>query len=168
MNASSGRSDVARLEQICEAAVRAVGYELVDLEYGRAPHGWVLRVFIDHVHGDEPARRGDAPRRISHEDCRRASDQLGTCLDVEDPLADAYALEVSSPGVYRRVRKERDFRRFMGFRVRVKTREPVAGRRNFMGEIAEVGADVVRIKDGDRIWELPLAGISKAELAEEY
>lgn len=166
--AGNVRPDMARLEQMCESALQAVGYELVDLEFSRAQHGWVLRVFIDHSVGDEPARRGDAPRRISHGDCRQASQQLGTCLDVDDPITVPYSLEVSSPGVYRRLRREKDFRRFVGFRVRLKLRDALDGRKSFSGELTSVAEGKLAISEGKASWVLPLDGVVKAELDEEY
>lgn len=163
----SPSADVDGLDRLCENALHAVGYELVDLEYRRESVGWVLRVFIDHP-ADEPVDRSVEPKRITHSDCRRASQQLGAVLDVEDPIVEPYSLEVSSPGVYRPLRKERDFERFVGFQVRVKMRDPIDGRRVFQGELQSVDSGVVTVLQDQRPCALPIAGIAKARLAEEY
>lgn len=153
--------DTQRIGEICERALQVVGYELVDLEYVRDQSGWVLRVFIDHPGGPEPGRG------ITHEDCSRASQQLGTLLDVEDPIEGAYRLEVSSPGVRRRVRKKRDFERFVGRALRVEMHELVEGRRNFSGRLVAVADGVVTVDVGERVFALPLSAMRRAQLEEE-
>ncbi len=154
-----------KLESICETALEAVGYDLVDLEYAQSPQGWVLRVFIDFPPGE--AGEQDSGSSITHEDCELASRHLGTVLDVEDPIDAAYRLEMSSPGVRRPVRKARDFKRFVGQRVRVVMQQPLQGRKKFLGKILEAGeTEVVVEVDGDR-YSLPLAEIKKARLEVE-
>lgn len=163
----------AQLLQCCEKALAAVGYDLVAMEYAREAHGRILRIFIDHQQGELPAQRGDKPRRIDHKDCERASRHLSAVLDVEDPIAEPYRLEVSSPGVLRPLQKERDFRRFIGFAVQVKTSDPIDGRKSFKGMLEDVSDGVVRVRDidgGERaaLWSIPFLSIRKAQLAEEY
>jgi ribosome maturation factor RimP len=153
--------DLQRIGELCERGLSAVGYELVDVEFLRDQSGWVLRVFIDHPPGDEGARA------ITHEDCGQASQQLSTLLDVEDPIATAYRLEVSSPGVRRRVRKQRDFERFVGRVVRVEMLAPVEGRRNFSGRLVGVVDGVITVDVGERAFALPIAGLRRAHLEEE-
>jgi ribosome maturation factor RimP len=170
---TGSKADRSVLERTCEAALGAVGYDLVDLELGRQGRGWVLRVFIDHPQGDAPADRDTPVQRITHEDCQRASRQLSTVLDVEDPIAEPYSLEVSSPGVQRPLRKECDFLRFAGFRVRVTTSEPIDGRKSFSGTLgrAEHGRVWVEgqdVKGQNVVWDLPIAKIRKARLDEDY
>ncbi|MBK8480300.1 MAG: ribosome maturation factor RimP [Proteobacteria bacterium] len=165
--AGSAPVDLERLDRLCESALQAVGYQLVELELVRERTGWLLRVFLDHPQ-DGPADRSVAPRRINHDDCRRASHQLGTVLDVEDPIGFAYRLEVSSPGVFRPVRKERDFVRFSGFQARIKLREPLEGRKSLAGELRGAEGGVVTLLEDGREWRLPLGLIRNAQLAEEY
>lgn len=160
--------DQSALEGACEAALRAVGFDLVDLEFGREGRGLVLRVFIDHPQGDAPADRHTPVRRITLDDCRRASRHLGTVLDVEDTIAEPYSLEVSSPGVQRSLRKERDFRRFTGFRVRVTTSEPIDGRNSFCGTVGGFEQGMVTVEGQEAVWELPITKIRKARLDEDY
>ena len=168
----------SKLERICETALEAVGYELVDLDFSQSPHGWVLRIFIDHPQiqakgredNDEPAaRRGTIPAcTINHQDCEDASRHLGTVLDVEDPIEGAYRLEVSSPGVRRPLRKAKDFQRFVGHRARVVLCEQLNGRRKFLGELLEATEDVVVIEVDGESFRLPLAEIKKARLEVEF
>lgn len=158
--------DAQKIEEICDRALRAAGYELIDLEYVRDQSGWVLRVFIDHAPDDGTVAAAPA-RGITHEDCTRASQQIGTLLDVEDPIETSYRLEVSSPGVRRRVRKQRDFERFVGRALRVEMHQPVEGRRKFSGRLVEVVDGVIKVDVGERAYALPLEGMRRAHLEEE-
>ena len=152
------------MESICETALEAVGYDLVELEYTQSPHGWVLRVYIDHPPGEDA--EGGASS-ITHEDCEVASRHLGTVLDVEDPIDTAYRLEMSSPGVRRPVRKLRDFKRFVGQRIRVVMQQPCHGRKKFLGTLQEAGEGEVVLEEGGKRYGLPLAEIKKARLEVE-
>lgn len=159
--------DLQNLERIAENALSAVGYDLVDLEFQRDGQGWVFRVFIDHPQ-QGPAKRDDAPRRVTLDDCSKATRHLGTVLDVEDPIDAAYRLEVSSPGVLRPLRRKKDFERFVGWRVKVKLRDGLEGRRNFTGRIAAVDDQHLKVEVDGAEHALPLAGLAKARLDEEY
>jgi ribosome maturation factor RimP len=85
-------------------------------------------------------------------------------LDVEDLIPNAYRLEVSSPGVRRPIRKERDFVRFMGHTVRLQLQEPVQGRKNFVGRLLSAGAGQVGVEVDGQVFQLPLASIKRARL----
>jgi len=168
-------TDTARLADICEKGLQTVGYELVDLEYVRDPQGWVLRVFIDHppLPTVPAATDGDGkppppePSTITLHDCEVASHHLGTVLDVEDVIPNAYRLEVSSPGVKRPLRKERDFRRFVGHEVRVQLQDPVDGRKNFVGRLRAAGDGSISVEVDGQVFQLPLVSIRKARLEVE-
>lgn len=110
------------LFQLVEQSVEPLGYELVDLELA----GGIVRVFIDW-----PAQKQS---RITIEDCELVSRQLSQVMLVED--IDYKRLEVSSPGVDRRLRRASDFERFLGHRISVRLRLPLGGRRNWEGELA--------------------------------
>ena len=158
--------DTARLQEICESSLAAVGYELVDLEYVHDQAGWVLRVYIDHPYdgGPEPADALPASR-IVHADCELVSRHLGTVLDVEDLIPTAYRLEVSSPGVPRPLRKGRDFARFVGRRVRVELREArEGGRKRFVGQLRSAEGGMISVEVDGRLCELPIEGIRRARL----
>lgn len=104
---------MAQLNEQIEALVQPIlddlGLELVDLEYRREGHGWVLRFYLDKEGG------------ITLDDCAAASREISAILDVEDLIETAYNLEVSSPGIERPLKKKRDFERFAGHLVRIKT-----------------------------------------------
>jgi len=97
-------------------------------------------------------------------DCETLSRALSAKLDVEDPIASSYTLEVSSPGIDRPLVRAKDYHRFAGHLARVETREPLAGRRRFTGRIVGVEADRVRIAVEEGEVEIPLAGIARAKL----
>jgi len=159
----------AELWRLCEDGLKAVGYELVELEYVREAAGRVLRVFIDHLDRAESPAGPSEPvgSTITHRDCEQASRHLGAVLDVEDPIGTPYRLEVSSPGVRRPLRKEKDFARFSGQTAQVQLREPMEGRRNFTGRLVSACAGVVRLEVGGVVVELPLDRIRKACLEVE-
>ena len=161
--------EIAKLFPLCEQSLAAVGFELCELEYARDQGGWVLRVYIDRPGGESPpsspALKGaPAPSSITHADCELASRQLGTALDVEDLIPNAYRLEVSSPGVRRPLRRERDFARFVGHSVRVQLEAPIDGRKNFVGLLRSVSEGQLGVEVDGRLFQLPLAGVKRARL----
>ncbi len=166
-------ADISRLHTICDNSLQAVGYELVDLEHVRDERGWVLRIFIDHPQQSTPQDPSDSaptpPKsNITLEDCTAASRHLGTVLDVEDVISDQYRLEVSSPGVPRPIRKERDFKRFIGHTVRVQTNEPLSGRKNFKGALRSCEEGTIGVEIDCHVHQIPLASIRKANLEIEF
>lgn len=157
--------DMTHLEQLCEKSLQAVGYDLVDMEYRREQQGWILRVYIDHPWGGEIEEKSHST--ITHRDCEIASRHLSTVLDVEDPIDTHYRLEVSSPGIQRPIRKERDFTRFCGELVRIQMEQPICGKKNFLGHLRRIDHGIVTLEmDGER-FELPLDRIKKARLEVE-
>jgi ribosome maturation factor RimP len=156
-----------RLIALCERSLAAVGYEPVEVEYVREQQGWVLRVYIDHPPSETSNTGGEVGSRITHEDCERASRHLGTVLDVEDPIDMAYRLEVSSPGVRRPLRKERDFARFTGRVARVQLNRALDGRRNFTGRLLSASDGMVDMEVDGAVVRLPLDRVRKAHLEVE-
>jgi len=142
-----------RLSALIEPLLGALGYELVELEYG-AGHGRAqLRVFIDAAAG------------VGLEDCERVSREISALLDVEDPIPGAYTLEVSSPGFDRVLRTPAHFGRFVGSRVFVELKEPRAGRRRYTGQLLSVDdAGIALAVDQERV-AVAFAEIGKARLA---
>jgi ribosome maturation factor RimP len=144
--------DKERLIALLEPPLAAMGFEVADLDAHFGRRG-LLRVFIDR------------PQGVTLEDCERVSEQLGAWLDVEDPLPGSYVLEVSSPGLDRRLRTLAHFERFVGATAKVELRDPHDGRRRLTGRIAGVeGGEVVLEVEGET-WRLPLAEIAVARLA---
>ena len=129
--------DKARLFELLEPALAAMGFELADIDAHFGRRG-LLRLFIDREGG------------VTIEDCQRVSEQIGAFLDVEDPLPGSYVLEVSSPGFDRRLRKLAHFERFKGENAKVELRDALDGRRRFTGKLVGVeGSEVLLEVDGD-------------------
>lgn len=121
-----------RLFELLEPAVVAMGYELADVEFTSRRGGGVLRVFIDSEDG------------ITLDDCEAVSRQVSGVLDVEQPVRGDYDLEVSSPGLDRKLVKPGHYDRFAGSKVQGRFRQPIGGRRRFRG--------VLERREGERIW----------------
>jgi ribosome maturation factor RimP len=130
--------DLDRVRQIAERVAGSSGLEVVEVEVCGAGKHRMLRVFIDHPFNDRPgaAPAPDRPDGITHEDCSKFSREFGTIVDVEDAVpGGSYVLEVSSPGLDRKLTKAADFERFRGQRVKLMTREPVNNNRHFEGKL---------------------------------
>lgn len=147
------RQDPFNLRDLLEPAVTALGCELVGIEYHPSGKHSLLRVYIDR------------PEGVTVDDCSAVSYQVSGLLDVEDPIPGHYTLEVSSPGLDRPLFQARDFERFAGQQVKIRTRFPVAGQRNFRGLLQGMQGQQVVIdeQDGRRV-ELPLDQIEQARL----
>jgi ribosome maturation factor RimP len=146
----------AELEDLIEPTVVNLGYELSDLELKLGGRDGVVRVFIDKPDG------------VDLTDCEIVSKQLSAVLDVEDPLPGHYTLEVSSPGLDRKLTKSSHFQRFLGETVRVKLRFPLAGRRNFRGTLSAASEDKIEVEvDGEK-YSLEIAAIESARLVPSY
>jgi ribosome maturation factor RimP len=145
-----------RVEEMAEALLRAAGMNLVDLEYRREGRRWVLRVFIDKETG------------VTVDDCATVSRELGDLLDAKDVIPDAYMLEVSSPGLNRRVRKKEDFSRFAGRKVEVRLAVPQEGRRKIVGDILRIDGEAVVVAAGEGTYTIALGNIAQATLVYEF
>jgi ribosome maturation factor RimP len=148
----SERALKQRILSLAEGVAASMGLEVVLLEIrgkGRA----VVRVYVDQ------------PGGVTLDDCERFSRRFSVLLDVEDWIPFSYVLEISSPGLDRPLVKEEDFRRFSGRNAKVRTKTPVAGRRNFKGKILGASKDMVglEIAPEQRI-EIQISAIEKANL----
>jgi ribosome maturation factor RimP len=153
--------DLQKVQEVVTPVVEGQGYELVDVEWKHENGQWILRVFIDR-------REGASDPNVSVDDCANVSHELSAVLDVSEVIAPAYSLEVSSPGLNRPLKKESDFRRFVGQKARIRTRHPVGeNRRNFSGRLLSVDAGKVRIDVGDQVCEVPVDDVEKANLVFE-
>lgn len=141
-----------QIEQLIEAPIESLGYQLVGVEYIQGGQNPVLRIYIDAEDG------------IGIEDCERVSHQVSGVLDVEDPIKSAYMLEISSPGFDRPLFKQRDFERFVGSQVKISMKLPVNGRRNFSGELQGFDNGEILIEVDGEAYALPLAKLAKAKL----
>jgi ribosome maturation factor RimP len=142
-----------RIRQLIEKVVEVQGYELVDVELKGAGNSSVIRIFIDQ------------PAGITHHDCELVSEQVGTVLDVEDLIPSSYTLEVSSPGLERKLVKESDYTRFGGKLARIQTRIPLNQQKVFRGRLqgSQNGKVRLELPKGD-VLEIPFDVIQEARL----
>ena len=136
------------LNGLLETTLSGMGYELVGVE--RPAKGRLLRVYIDK------------PGGITVEDCAAVSNQVGRVLTVENVAYDR--LEVSSPGLDRLLKGERDFARFAGQRARVKLRVAVDGQRNFIGTVREASAGRLQLEVEGKVLSLEIGNVETARL----
>jgi ribosome maturation factor RimP len=122
--------DVERVREIAERVAASSGLEIVEIEFLGGGKARMLRVFLD-----KPAAGNDPLAGVTHEDCANFSREFGTILDVEDVMPGSYTLEVSSPGLDRKLIKAADFTRFTGSRMKLTTRQPVNNNRHFEGRL---------------------------------
>ena len=146
---------VDRVRAVADSILISEGMELVEVEYRREPVGWVLRLTID--------KRGG----VTLDDCTRISQDMGRSLDVEDCISNAYRLEVSSPGLDRPLKNERDFIRFSGRRIRVKTIDPIGKQKSFKGKLRTCVESRIEMETDGGIVEIPLSNIARANLEVE-
>jgi len=127
---------VARIEAIAQRVAESEDIEVVEVELKGSGNNQLLRISIDR------------PQGITHADCENISQQVGTILDVEDVVPGQYTLEVSSPGVERKLLKPRDYERFTGKKVKVALREPVDNRRHWEGTLGGFQDGVITLELG--------------------
>ena len=144
----------AQLEELIRPAVMALGYELWACEYLPQGEHSVLRVYIDIEKG------------ITVDDCGLVSKQVNALLDVEDPIQGHYTLEVSSPGLNRPLFTVEHYKRYIGSKVKIKTRQAIDSLRTFRGELSRVDNDSVSVLVDKQEFVLPMADITKANLLE--
>jgi ribosome maturation factor RimP len=162
-------AESGKIDQIAERVARTHGCELVDTELKGGGKARTLRVTIDK------------PEGVTHEDCANVSRELSTILDVEDAVpGGSYTLEVSSPGLDRKLTRPQDFERFTGSRMKLMTREPVNGNRHFEGRLENFSQGKLTLETisgkrkpkpghahpGQKI-EIDLANVEKANLVPE-
>jgi ribosome maturation factor RimP len=165
--------DIEKVREIVERVARDHGLEVVEVEFRGGGKARMLRIFIDK------------PEGVTHEDCAHVSNEVGTILDVEDAVPGAsYTLEVSSPGLDRRLSKPAEFERFTGSLVKVSTREEHEGNRHFEGRLerfsdGKLTLDLNAVQkrgkknkgpnrpEVERKVEIPLADVEKANLVPE-
>ena len=129
--------DVDRVREIAERVASSSGLEVVEVEFRGGGKARMLRVFLDKpgVAGADPSAVTAVTSGVTHEDCASFSREFGTILDVEDAVPGSYTLEVSSPGLDRKLTRPSDFTRFTGSRVKLMTRQPVNGNQHFEGRL---------------------------------
>jgi ribosome maturation factor RimP len=161
--------DIDQVREVVERVALSSGLEVVEVELKGSGKARMLRIFIDK------------PGGVTHEDCANLSREVGTILDVEDIVpGDSYVLEVSSPGLDRKLVRSRDYERFMGSRVKVTTRNPINGNRHFEGRLETFQNETLTLEVGTaqkkksrseenspQKLEIELSNIEKANLVPE-
>jgi ribosome maturation factor RimP len=168
--------DVERVREIAGRVAHSQGLEIVEVEFLGSGKAQMLRVFLDKASAGTDPLAG-----VTHEDCANFSREFGTILDVEDAMPTSYTLEVSSPGLDRKLVKPADFTRFTGSRLKLTTRQPVNNNRHFEGRLESfqdgrltldlsVASHKSRRKMGDAAGkkiEIEFANVEKANLVPE-
>jgi ribosome maturation factor RimP len=143
------------LTRLLEPTIEQLGYELADLEVKLGGRGGVLRIFIDQ------------PEGIGLDDCEKVSLAVSALLDVEDPLPGHYNLELSSPGLDRKLTKTEHFQRFEGETLKVSMRFPIDGRKRFRGTLVSSDDENIVMEVDGKPYSLPIATIDTARLVPE-
>ena len=148
--------DVEKIQAIAKRVGKSEGLDWVEVEVKGGRSNPLLRIYVDK------------PQGVSHADCQNFSEQISAILDVEDPFPGSYTLEVSSPGLDRKLVKPGDFEHFAGRRARLVVREPAGPVQVLEGRLAGFASGRVKIEtDPGEIKEFDLADVSKARLVVE-
>ena len=147
----------ARIREIAERVASSEGLEVVDVECRGDVRNGLVRIFIDQ------------PSGITHGDCELVSRQVSAFLDVEDLVPGRYRLEVSSPGLERKLQKPSDYQRFAGKKARMQLRRPYEGRKQVTGRLRGFEQDWVAMEVGDEsVLKIRLSDIAQARLVVEF
>jgi ribosome maturation factor RimP len=141
-----------QIAALVEPSISALGFTLWGVEYSGSGRSTVLRVYID------------SPAGITVDDCARVSRQLGSILDVEDPIGGEYTLEVSSPGLDRLLFTLQQTRDYVGERVDLRMRFPIEGRRRFRGVLKAVNEDALLVSVDGGEFSLPYDAVERARV----
>ena len=151
-----GKAPVAQsVAELIEPGLLAKGLELVDVEFKKEGKTWILRIFIDKDGG------------VTLEDCQKASHLTGDLIEVEDIIEPVYTLEVSSPGLNRVLKKEKDFVKFIGKKICVQCHAPLNGRKKFAGNLTDFKEQKIHLEMEGQSYIIPLNRVAKANLVIE-
>ncbi len=145
-----------RVHNLANLILSDEGLELVEIQFRREKRGWVLRLFIDKEGG------------ITLDDCANISREIGRLLDIEDFISVPYILEVSSPGLTRPLKDEKDFLKYRGRLIKVKTFSPVEECRQFKGRLLGITDKNIELEVSGRILHIPLSNVAKANLEIDF
>ncbi len=155
--------DLAKIREAAERVAQSLGIEIVDVEW-KIGRDRLLRIFLDRPVSPEHPQGG-----ISHKDCETVSQQLSAILDVEDLVpGPSYILEVSSPGLDRKLIKPADYARFTGRKAKIWLNEPVENAKYYEGRLVGFADGMVQVELKNRVITLPYAEIRKANLIVEF
>ncbi len=140
------------IDKLLTPLIEQEGGEIVDLQWRREGHQWMLRIFLDK------------PKGISLDDCAYFSDRVGSFLDEKDAIEQSYVLEISSPGLDRVVKKDKDFARFTGKPVKVRVKIADNGQRRFAGVLEGLQDGRVAVKIGGELKQFDRRNIDEVRL----
>jgi ribosome maturation factor RimP len=149
---------IARVWELAAPLAEGEGMEIVDIQFRHegSRQGKVLRLYLDKENGPNV------------DDLARVSRQLGELLDVHDAVEGAYTLEVSSPGINRPLKKREHFERYVGKRIRVRTREMIDGRRSFLGVLEAVSRSQITVKQEGKVYRIDLSDIERSNYEHDW
>jgi ribosome maturation factor RimP len=149
----TGSSEIDGIEAMIAPSIEAMGYRVVRVAFTGGRRA-TLQIMAE--------RRDETPMTV--EDCVTISHAVSALLDVADPIASAYLLEVSSPGIDRPLTKREDYERFAGFEAKIELQRPHDGRRRFRGRLVGIEGDAAKLEGEAGAVLLPLADILRAKL----
>ena len=149
---------VGRLWELAAPLAENEGMEIVDIElrHERSRGGRVLRLYLDKAGGP------------TVDDLSRVSRQLSELLDGQDVVSGAYTLEVSSPGINRPLNRPEHFARYIGKRVRIRTRDLIGGRRSFLGILQDVAGESITVAQEGTCYDIPFAAIERSNYEHDW
>ena len=146
----------SKIEEIAQRVAQSEGIEVVEVEVKGGGRNQFVRISIDK------------PEGVSHADCELISQQVGTILDVEDIVPGHYTLEVSSPGLERKLLKPHDYERFQGKKAKVTLRQPVENQRHWEGTLGGYSEGLISLEANGRQIRFPFEQVEKANLKFEW
>lgn len=153
----SRKNIVKTVREYCEPIVEELGYDLVDLEYVKENGSYFLRFYIGK------------PEGISIDDCQRVSEVVGDKLDELDPIDESYYLEVSSPGLDRPLKTDKDLKRNIGRDIEISLYKSIDGKKKYIGELLDFNEDYIKIREDNLLdKKLDREVISKIKLAVKF
>lgn len=150
------QNTAGEVASLVEPILQDMAFELVDVEFLHSQGRWVLRLTIDREGG------------VTIDDCARVSRELGDLIEVKDLIRQRYYLEVSSPGLDRPLKKEKDLLRALGKKIKVKMKTPIQGRRNYSGSLSDFADGTLTMKVEQGEVALPWTQVQKANLIYEF
>jgi ribosome maturation factor RimP len=153
---SRAQTIVEGVSDLAEGILDEMGFELVDVEYVSNQGRWILRLFIDKEGG------------VTIDDCAKVSNELGDLIDAKNFIDHPYALEISSPGLDRPLKKEKDILKAMNNKIKLKMLTPVKGRRNYSGYLRDFKDGMLHVEIEIGLVALPWSEVDKANLIYEF
>ena len=149
---------VGQLWELAAPLAENEGMEIVDIElrHERSRGGRVLRLYLDKAGGP------------TVDDLSRVSRQLSELLDSQDVVSGAYTLEVSSPGINRPLKRPEHFARYIGKRVRIRTRDLIGGKRSFLGILQDVAGESITVAQEGTRYDIPFAAIERSNYEHDW